>query len=113
VFGRTIAADREWFNGSIPRMSGLQPDVYLNVQRPGSLEEICYRVPYTATFQQTWNRIRVTQDGAEIFVDAVGSWLARDKSGLFHYRTTYKVEGHSITMLAHEEVPPKGQSKQK
>jgi hypothetical protein len=104
---------RAWFKTSIPRMSGLAPDIYLNVQRPGTLENICYAAPMTATFQQTWDRIRVRQDGTEIFVDAVGSWLSRGTTGGFHYRTTYKVDDHSITTLSHEEIPMKSQNKSK
>jgi len=102
---------RAWFK-SLPKMSGLAADHYLNIQRPDSLETICYAAPYTASFQQIWDRIRVTQDGGEVVVDAVGSWLARDESGHFHYRSKYKIEDHSITTLSHEEVPWKGQSKQ-
>jgi hypothetical protein len=102
---------RDWFKGSIPRMSGVAPDTYADVQKPGSLEAICYQAPYTATFQQIWERIRVRQDGTQIFVDAMVSWLAREKTGDIHYRTTYKVEDHSITTLSHEEVPLKGGNK--
>jgi hypothetical protein len=102
---------RDWFKGSIPRMSGAAPDIYADAQKPGSLEAICYEAPYTATFQQIWERIRVRQDGTQIFVDAMISWLAREKSGRIHYRTTYKVEDHSITTLSHEEVALKGGSK--
>jgi hypothetical protein len=103
---------RAWFKSSLPPMSVSTPDQYLNIQRPGSLEEICYSSPNIASFQRIWERIRVKQDGAEVFVDAVGSWMSRDQSGHFHFRTTYKIEDHSITAISHEEVPWKGESKE-
>ena len=102
---------RAWFKASIPKMSGSDPDLYENIQRPGALEEICYNSPDSASIQETWARIRVTQDGAQVLIDAVGNYLDRDEGGHFHYKTTYKVEDHSITTLSHEEVPWKGESK--
>jgi hypothetical protein len=96
---------RDWFEGSIPRMSGADVKAYENVQRPGTLEEICYNSPDSASIQETWARIRVTQDGSQIAVDAVGYYLDRDEDGRFHYKSTYKVEGHSITTLSHEKIP--------
>ena len=86
-------------------MSGADVKAYENVQRPGTLEEICYNSPDSASIQETWARIRVTQDGAQIVVDAVGNYLDRDEGGHFHYKTTCKVEDHSITTLSHEETP--------
>jgi len=101
---------RAWFKASIPKMSGSDPELYKNIQRPGSLEEICYNSPDSASIQETWARIRVTQDGAQVLIDAVGNYLDRDESGHFHYKATYKIEDHSITTLSHEEVPLKGKS---
>ena len=97
---------REWFI-DIPQISGHQPDDYKNIRRPDVLEKNCYSSPITATFQEKWEKIRVKQDGAQVSVDAVGSYLARGDSGQFHYRSTYKVEGHSITVVSHERLPTK------
>lgn len=95
---------RDWFK-DIPRMSGYSQDNYRNVQRAEVLETICYSAPVIASFQDRWEKIRVKQDGARITVDAVGRYLARGHSGQFRYRTTYKIEGHSIRIVAHETFP--------
>ena len=92
-----------WFN-SVPQMSGAATDrnKYIDIQRPGSLKNLCQSTPNTATNQQTWDRIRVTQDGGEIFVDATGTYITNSETGEFRYKTRYKIEGHSITTLSHD-----------
>jgi hypothetical protein len=92
-----------WFK-SVPRMSGVATDHndYVDIQRPGSIKDLCHFNPNTATDQQTWDRIRVTQDGGEILIDATGSWMTNEDTGEFRYKTRYRIEGHSITTLSHE-----------
>ena len=94
-----------WFK-SVPRMSGDATDHnnYDDIQRPGSLKDRCVLNPDTATDQQIWERIRVTQDGWEILIDATGSWMTNEDTGEFRYKTRYKIEGHSITALSHDVV---------
>ena len=82
-----------------------RPEQYTNIQASGALQEVCYSASDTDNFQRQWDRIRVNQDGAEVSVDAVGSWLSHGETGQFHYRTTYRLEDHSITTLSHTEVP--------
>jgi hypothetical protein len=97
---------RDWFK-DIPRMSGYAEDNYRNVQRPEALETICYSSPIIASFQDKWEKIRVQQNGARITVDAVGHYLAHEHSGQFRYRTSYKIEGHSIKIVTHQTFPTK------
>jgi len=92
-----------WFK-SVPQMSGAATDrnEYVDIQRPGTLKKLCQLTPDTASNQQTWDRIRVTQDGGEILIDATGSYMTVDETGEFRYKTRYKIEGHSITTLSHD-----------
>jgi hypothetical protein len=92
-----------WFK-SVPRMSGAVTDHndYVDVQRPGSLKDLCHINPNTATDQQTWDRIRVAQDGGEVFIDATGSWITNEDTGEFRYKTRYRIEGRSISTLSHD-----------
>lgn len=102
---------RDWFKGPIPKMSGYEDKYYQDIQPPGVLENICYESPDTASIQEAWARIRVSQDGPKVEIDAVGDYLDRDEGGHFHYKTTYLIEDHSIKTLSHTEIPWKGQSK--
>jgi hypothetical protein len=95
---------RAWFN-TIPAMGVHDPAQYAKVQAPGALEDVCYASSNTDDFQRQWDRIRVKRDGAEVSVDAVGSWHVRDQTGQFHYRTTYRIDAHTITTLSHTEIP--------
>jgi hypothetical protein len=104
---------RAWFKTSIPSMNDHTPDQFTNIQRPGALEDVCYAAPNIASYQRNWERIRVKQAGTEVSVDSVGSWMARDKSGHFHYKTIFRIEDHSITTVSHTEIPWKGDRKQK
>ena len=95
---------RAWFK-TIPVMGVHSPEQYAKIQTPGVLEDLCYASSKTDNFQRQWDRIRIKQDGTEVSVDAVGSFNVRDQTGQFHYRTTYRLNDHSITTLSHTEIP--------
>ena len=96
---------RSWFKKSIPDMSGHGGDTYINVKTPGRLESICYKQPEGATYQKTWDAIRVTQNGNRVLVDARGTWLAHEKTGGFRYITEYRISNNSVTVISHKEAP--------
>jgi hypothetical protein len=56
----------------------------------------------SAVNPQNWDRIRVTQDGGDIFIDATGDYMADNEYGDVRYKTKYKIDGHSITTLSHD-----------
>jgi uncharacterized protein len=95
---------RTWFRQSIPKMGGYGDDVYKNIQTPGGLEAGCYEKPDGATFQSIWDKIRVTQNGNHVIVDAHGKWLAREKTGSFRYLTEYRINNDSVTVISHKEM---------
>ena len=96
---------RTWFKKSIPKMSGYRDDIYKNVQTPGNLEDICYKKPDSSTFQNTWDIIRVTQNGNNVIVDAYGHWLEREESGSFRYITDYRINKDSVVVVSHKKIP--------
>ena len=98
---------RTWFRKSIPPMSGARPEAYRNVQAPGSLEEICYQAPDTASIQENWDRVRVRQEGDLVVIDALGHTLNRDTDTPFRFLSTYRVKDHSIVTVSHRRVPPR------
>jgi uncharacterized protein len=95
---------RTWFRQSIPKMDEYGDDVYKNIQTPGDLEAICYRMPDGAAFQNRWDIIRVTQNEDHVTVDAHGKWLAREKTGSFRYLTEYRINKDSVTVISHKEI---------
>ncbi len=96
---------RTWFKKSIPKMSGYRDDIYKNIQTPGNLEDICYKMPDTSTFQNTWDIIRVTQNENNVIVDAHGHWLEREETGSFRYITEYRISKDSVVVISHKEMP--------
>ena len=93
-----------WFK-SVPEMRGgaAQSNRNVDVGTAGSLKELCQStLPNTTGNSHSWGRIRVTQDGGEILVDATGDYLYEDETGQFRCKTKYKIEGHSITTLSHD-----------
>jgi hypothetical protein len=95
---------RTWFKKSIPKMSGYPDDIYKNIQTPGNLEDICYKMPDSSTFQNTWDIIRVTQNGNNVIVDAHGHWLEREESGSFRYITEYRINKDSVVVVSHKKI---------
>jgi hypothetical protein len=96
---------RTWFKKSIPKMSGYSDSVYKNIQTPGDLEAICYKMPDTATFQYRWDIICVTQNEDNVIVDAHGTWLEREETGSFRYITEYKINQDSVVVISHKKMP--------
>jgi len=83
---------RSWFKSGMPNMSF----------NSGGIEDICYKTPETATFQQKWDLIRVEIKNNHILVYAHGAWLARDNSGSFKYISEYEINRDSITVVSNK-----------
>lgn len=100
-----ISLIRTWFKNSIPQMSNYADSVYENIQNPDGLENICYRMPDTATFQHKWDIIRVSQKGDTVKVDAHGTFLEREETGSYRYVTEYNIKKNSVIAISHNKVP--------
>jgi hypothetical protein len=96
---------RTWFKAELPKMSGYEKSLYQDTQHQGGLESICYNTPFTATFQQVWDLIRVKQQNNHVLIDAHGVWTAREESGSFHYQTEYEIGEDTVTLITHKEIP--------
>jgi hypothetical protein len=94
-----------WFK-SVPKMSGDKTDSnkYVDIQPPGSLKELCLSAPDDGEGNvQIWTRIKVTQDGGKVLIDAEGvSEAGGDIETHYRYKTKYQIQGHSIATLSHE-----------
>jgi hypothetical protein len=96
---------RTWFKNSIPQMSNYADSIYNKIQNPDDLENICYRMPDSATFQHKWDIIRVSQKGSTVKVDAHGTFLEREETGSYRYITEYKIEKNLVVVISHKKVP--------
>lgn len=105
VLNQHIRLVRSWFKGAMPKMGGYAADDYKDSKHSGGLEAICYSRPEGASFQRVWDLIRVRQAGNHVFVDAHGSWVAREESGSFRYQTEYELVQENIKLVAHKELP--------
>lgn len=101
---RHVAFVSSWFKDEIPKMSGYGDYNYRSPELPDKLKTICYRSPDGATFQQTWDIIRVRTQGKYVFVDAIGSWMAREEGGRFRYSSEYRIMDNSIKVVAHHKI---------
>jgi hypothetical protein len=96
-----VALVRQWFKDEIPKISGHRDSAFQQTQEPGVLESMCYTAPFTATFQHTWQIIRVTQRDNRIVVDAMASWLARDNGGRVRYHSEYELGPTFVKVVSH------------
>lgn len=96
---------RTWFMKRIPKMGGYADSIYKNIQSPENLNNICYKMPDSATFQNVWDIIRVTTNKNNVTIDAHGSWLAREETGDFRYITEYKINKDSVVVISHKKMP--------
>ena len=85
-------------------MTGHGDWAFKQTQKSGVLEGICYNAPDTATFQDIWEIIRITQRDDRVFVDAIDTWLARETTGRYRYQSEYKITADSIEIVSHRKV---------
>jgi hypothetical protein len=99
-----VAIVRSWFKKEIPKIKGVGDWTFKKTQAPGVLESMCYNQPDTATFQDVWENIRVTQHGDRVLIDAIDGWIAREFSGRNRYQSAYKITADSIEIISHRKV---------
>jgi len=107
-----VALVRSWFKKGIPKMTGHGDWAFGQTQKPGVLEGICYNAPDTATFQDIWEIIRITQHDDRVLVDAIDSWLARETTGRYRYQSEYRITTDSVEIVSHMKVIIGKQSEQ-
>ncbi len=96
-----IAFVRKWFPGPIPALNTRGRPVELEQPRTaGTLENLCYGQPDTASWQNIWELIRVSTEGETVRVRAVGQWSSQNGSGKFAYATQFHVAANSITVIS-------------
>lgn len=91
---------RSWFK-FIPKLTsrlirGLNDDS----QKAGSLEDLCYARPDTASSQNIWEIIRVSMAEETVTVDAILCWGSQYGHGRIHYRNIYTIKQHTVTEVS-------------
>ncbi len=97
---------RKWFKEGIPKMGGYGDRLYKETQKLGNLESICYNMPEGASFQNTWDNIKVGIRKNLVFVDAVFNWTVGSDgpSGYTGYSTVYRIAKDRIITVSHTKV---------
>jgi hypothetical protein len=90
---------RSWFSKA-PNLTTRWSAGNEDAQKAGTLERLCYGQPDTASWQNIWEIIRVSEVPNGVVVDAIffgGSQHGRTRT---RYNNTYRIEGHSVTEIA-------------
>ena len=92
---------RKWFSGPIPALNTRGRAAELQHPRAhGTLENLCYRQPDTASWQNIWELVRISTEGDVVQVQAVGSWFSQNGSGKFAYTTTFQINANSVNLVS-------------
>jgi hypothetical protein len=65
-----------------------------------SLEQLCYQTPDTASWQNTWQVIRLRVEADLVHVNAVLYWGSRNGQGRVRYEHSYRVSGERVEEVA-------------
>lgn len=90
---------RGWFNrtSNLSSRWGKEDE---DAKRPGALEGLCYSQPYTASWQNIWETIRVDINADVVTVDAIFSGGSQNGRTRTRYVTSYRIGPHEISELA-------------
>lgn len=69
-------------------------------KEPGSLENLCYGRPDTASWQNIWEIIRVKISGEAVDVDAILNWGSQYGHGRIRHTKSYRLAQHSIAEIS-------------
>ena len=98
---------RSWFKNEVPAMS-IYPEATIQRSfKSGELEPICYKAPDTSTVQEVWEIIKVKREDNLVLVDAIRRWTFNSADGPSYrsrYKTEYRINAHTITVVAHKEI---------
>ena len=95
---------RKWFTVIPPLSSRWIAKWNEDPQRPGSLEDLCYAQPDTATWQNNWEIIRVSTSGDTVTVNAIMYWASPNGSGRVRYKTVYQHERNIIKIISNQKT---------
>jgi hypothetical protein len=93
---------RTWFTRTTNLTSRWSEQRDADAKQAGSLENLCYRQPDTASWQNIWEIIRVDVASDVVTVDAIffgGSQHGRTRA---RYITSYRIGRHQVTELRSE-----------
>lgn len=93
---------RSWFDVTPNLTSRWNKRWNANTKTSGTLENLCYGQPDTASWQNKWKIIRVKMEGSIVEVEAVLFWGSQYGHGKVRYRNSYKIDSHTIIETSSE-----------
>jgi hypothetical protein len=87
---------RSWFDVTPNLTSRWSERWNARTKEPGSIEDLCYRQPDTAGWQNIWEILRIKSTGDSAEVEAVLNWGSQFGHGRVRYRNSYKIGAHTI-----------------
>lgn len=91
---------RSWFK-VIPNLTSRWTQRWnADSQQVGSLEDLCYDQPDSASWHNIWEIIRVSSSNGNVTVDAIQNWGSQYGHGRIHYINTYVIERHTISEVS-------------
>lgn len=87
---------RSWFDVTPNLTSRWSERWNARTKEPGSIENLCYRQPDTAGWQNIWEILRIKSTGDSAEVEAVLNWGSQFGHGRVRYRNSYKIGTNTI-----------------
>jgi hypothetical protein len=99
-----VATVQRWFPDRVPKLGGYHARHYTGLGGKGPEPWICAETPEGASVQDHLSSVRMRQTGRRLVVESRVAWYARERSGDFLYRTTFRLDGDAVTLLSHKVV---------
>jgi hypothetical protein len=91
---------RSWFEITPNLTSRWHERWNAKAKEPGSLENLCYGQPDSASWYNVWNVIKLKSSGEIVEVEAILAWGSQYGHGRVRYRTSYRIGSHSISEIS-------------
>jgi len=90
---------RKWFTET-PKLSSRWVPWEKDSRKEGALENLCYRQPDTASWQNIWTEIQVKMTGSRVVVSAIQHWASTNGSGTVRYKSEYDITNSQVKVVS-------------
>jgi hypothetical protein len=94
---------RKWFAQTPKLSSRWHPDWNRDARKEGALENLCYRQPDTASWQNVWTEIQMKATGRRVVVSAILHWASTNGSGSVRYQSEYEITDSQVKVVSSRE----------
>jgi hypothetical protein len=91
---------RTWFDSTPNLTSRWSARWNTKTRTPGTLENLCYGQPDTASWHNIWEIIKVKSTGDAVEVEAILSWGSQHGHGRVRYINSYRIGSQTIAETA-------------